>query len=371
MGKNAKHKLDIVDDIADRQVVFYGAGKHGTGAVLANIHIINIVAFCDANKTGDFTVEVGGVKKVLPIVSPERLKEMYPDAYVVISVRNPQFYSQIEDNLKILGVDANLILDYDKFKRSYLITARKDYLIKNVDVFRQNNLNGYEWAYNFFTDNVSKDIVLHIAAYRLGEIHLLPCCSSENQYFDNTVDGLLPFRDDEVFIDGGFFIGDTAEIFLRLVKDVKKIYGFEISQKNVGRAIESIKSNEKVVIVPKGLWSTNTSLRGNTTIFSSSHLSIAGGDMVDVIALDDFFADQSVDEYPTIIKMDIEGAEKEALLGAKRIIKTVKPKLCICAYHKPEDIYELPKTILALNPEYKLYLRHYTDVLNETVLYAI
>jgi hypothetical protein len=69
--------------------------------------------------------------------------------------------------------------------------------------------------------------------------------------------------------------------------------------------------------------------------------------------------------------MDIEGAEKEALLGAKRIIKTVKPKLCVCAYHKPEDIYELPKTILALNHEYKLYLRHYTDVLYETVLYAI
>jgi hypothetical protein len=85
MEKNTKLKLDVVDDILKRQVVFYGAGKHGTGAILGNIHRVNIVALCDANKAGNFTVEAGGVKKVLPIIPPERLKEMYPDAYIVIS----------------------------------------------------------------------------------------------------------------------------------------------------------------------------------------------------------------------------------------------------------------------------------------------
>ena len=69
--------------------------------------------------------------------------------------------------------------------------------------------------------------------------------------------------------------------------------------------------------------------------------------------------------------MDIEGAELEALKGAKETIKRNHPKLAICVYHKPEDIVDIPKFILELDPEYKLYLRHYSDNAGETVLYAI
>ena len=69
--------------------------------------------------------------------------------------------------------------------------------------------------------------------------------------------------------------------------------------------------------------------------------------------------------------MDIEGAELEALKGAEETIKRYRPKLAICVYHKPEDIVEIPKYILNINPDYKLYLRHYSDNAGETVLYAI
>ena len=69
--------------------------------------------------------------------------------------------------------------------------------------------------------------------------------------------------------------------------------------------------------------------------------------------------------------MDIEGTEMEALKGAEYIIKKYKPKLAISIYHKPEDIVEIPKYILNINPDYKLYLRHYSDNAGETVLYAI
>ena len=76
------------------------------------------------------------------------------------------------------------------------------------------------------------------------------------------------------------------------------------------------------------------------------------------------------DIIPTYIKMDIEGAEMEALLGAQGNIKNNKPKLAICLYHKPEDIIEIPHIILSINPDYKLAIRHYTTCNWETVLYA-
>ena len=91
-----------------------------------------------------------------------------------------------------------------------------------------------------------------------------------------------------------------------------------------------------------------------------------GTDSIEVTALDVCLYYKGV----TFIKMDIEGAEYEALKGAERIIREQKPKLAICVYHKPEDIWELPELILEFNESYKFYLRHYSYQDNETVLYA-
>ena len=84
--------------------------------------------------------------------------------------------------------------------------------------------------------------------------------------------------------------------------------------------------------------------------------------------MDTFFRDK---EAPTFIKMDIEGAEKEAILGAENIIRIQKPKMAVSIYHKREDIWELPKLLLEMNPEYRFYLRHYSFRDAETVLYAV
>ena len=73
----------------------------------------------------------------------------------------------------------------------------------------------------------------------------------------------------------------------------------------------------------------------------------------------------------TFIKMDIEGAELEALRGAESIIRKQRPKLAICVYHKPEDIWTIPMYILSLQNDYRLFLRHYSFGDTETVLYAI
>lgn len=89
---------------------------------------------------------------------------------------------------------------------------------------------------------------------------------------------------------------------------------------------------------------------------------------VNCCTLDKKLADRDI----TFIKMDIEGAEKKALLGAADIIKRSKPILAICIYHKREDFFEIPLLIDEMvTGEYTFYVRQYRYGQSETVLYAL
>lgn len=89
---------------------------------------------------------------------------------------------------------------------------------------------------------------------------------------------------------------------------------------------------------------------------------------IPVVSMDEALSGQRV----TFIKMDIEGSELKALKGAEGIIKQQKPKLAICVYHKPEDIWDIPDYILSLRDDYRLYFRHYCYWgVGETVMYAV
>ena len=90
---------------------------------------------------------------------------------------------------------------------------------------------------------------------------------------------------------------------------------------------------------------------------------------VSTITLDEFLTDQK--RKVSFIKMDIEGEERNALIGAKRTIKENKPKLAISVYHKYDDIFEIPRLIMEFRNDYKFYLRHYSMVEWDTVLYAV
>lgn len=99
----------------------------------------------------------------------------------------------------------------------------------------------------------------------------------------------------------------------------------------------------------------------------SSRIREDGEEIVNVTSLDKELGDEKV----TFIKMDIEGSELPAIIGAKNIIIKNKPKLAISVYHKYEDIFEIPEIILKYNPNYKIYLRHYATSDSETILYAL
>lgn len=190
------------------------------------------------------------------------------------------------------------------------------------------------------------------------------------QYFDLPY---LTYEKNEVFVDGGSCDGMSSVRFVEQCNGkYDKIYCFEPDRKNIERLMNNFKSRniKDFEIIDKGLWDERKELIFAANGAANSHITETSGDnaeKIEVISLDEMLRGQRV----SFIKMDIEGAEYKALQGAKRTISEYKPKLAICVYHKPEDIWELPGLVLDIRPDYKLYFRHYSSRSIETIMYAL
>lgn len=189
----------------------------------------------------------------------------------------------------------------------------------------------------------------------------------KNQYFD--LPQLKPKKSFEVFVDGGCFDGMSSVYFSEWCnKSNYKIYAFEPDNHNSEKVRLNFEkyhiSNE---IISKGIWNEPKQLHFSNAGDVESSITDSGETIIDVDCIDNINYDSPV----TFIKMDIEGAELNALKGAEKTIKRDKPRLAISIYHKPEDIIEIPKLLLDYNNEYKFYLRHYSLSWFDTVLYAI
>ena len=80
--------------------------------------------------------------------------------------------------------------------------------------------------------------------------------------------------------------------------------------------------------------------------------------------------DGLIHEAVSYIKMDIEGSERQALFGAKKLIRAYRPRLAVCIYHRRWDVIILPLLVLWLFPGYRLTIRQYSASVYETVLLA-
>jgi hypothetical protein len=69
--------------------------------------------------------------------------------------------------------------------------------------------------------------------------------------------------------------------------------------------------------------------------------------------------------------MDVEGAEADAILGATQLLVRSAPKLAISVYHYATDIWNIPLLIKQINPRYRIWLRHYSNDIDDTVCYGI
>jgi FkbM family methyltransferase len=190
------------------------------------------------------------------------------------------------------------------------------------------------------------------------------------QYFDTDI--IIPHKN-EVFVDGGVFDFWSSIEFAKWCNgEYDAIYAFELDTrcceniKNVIQTNESIDKG-KVHFFNAGLWSKSKSVSFSGKGIGNSKVIPWGKDMVKTVSLDKVLHGRRV----TFIKLDVEGAELEALKGAKSTIQKWRPRLAISIYHKPEDIIDIPLYILSLVPDYKCYIRHYSNYIYETVLFCI
>lgn len=180
----------------------------------------------------------------------------------------------------------------------------------------------------------------------------------------------LKHNEKEVFVDGGCFDGNSTVKFLEWCKnDYKSVWAFEPDERNFIKCRNNLLLQDKNIhIEQKGLWSSVKSLRFASLGSPGAAISSVGEVTVPVIDLDSGLYREGV----SFIKLDVEGAELEALYGAEKIIRDSAPQLAICIYHKPQDIWEIPALLLRYNSEYKFYIRHHFPFgAVETVLYAI
>lgn len=203
---------------------------------------------------------------------------------------------------------------------------------------------------------------------------------SPNQYFIPEMCERM--TEDEVFVDCGSYIGDTLESFREFSKDrFLKAYEFELDINNFNRLSKNAASQDsRVVLINAGVGNRNERIeyaqydnRGGSCGFAfTEHAVRLGAHIVtsEIKSVDSMIQDGFIKEKITFVKMDIEGAEMQALKGMEKMIKRDMPKLAICIYHKPQDMWEIPLYIKSIVSTYKFIIRHHDFVDNETVLYV-
>lgn len=257
------------------------------------------------------------------------------------------------------------IIDYFDFNylnpEIFIIPFNSDNSHKILD-----NIKELETIYNKLEDENSKQIFNEVIDFRLNfnyyqkEFKYQP----ENQYFEN----FLKFENVMTFVDGGGFDGETTISAFKKFKNLSKVFyiepfplSMEISKK---RLIDF--KGEKIIFYETAISDKIEKKYITNDKGSANHLSNTGNLMVKVNTLDNLILEKI--DY---LKLDVEGSELSALLGAKNLITKNKPIIAVCVYHDQNHFWQIPNYLLNINLNYKVYLRHYTEGIYETVMYFL
>lgn len=168
-------------------------------------------------------------------------------------------------------------------------------------------------------------------------------------------------RPGDVVMDVGAHVGTFGDDALR--RGASKVIMVEIDPVNV----ECIRRNfareiadGRVVLVPEGAWNKEGTLSFATGVSNSGTGSVVlqeqNAAKIDVpVRTIDSMVERLRLQKLDFLKMDIEGAEREALAGARGTLGRFRPRLFLDAYHREDDAVVLPRVILAGNPAYQAY----------------
>lgn len=224
-------------------------------------------------------------------------------------------------------------------------------------------------AASLWADDSSRQEYLNQVRWRaLGDQSTLGPPVDEKQYF---VESLYRIKDHEVFVDCGAYIGDTAEQIIRRNPAFSRIIAIEADSQNFERLTKWIGTLDASIASRISPLNAAVGAKRDKRRFQSggdgARLATGGDIVVDCIPIDELPSAAKI----TFIKMDIEGAELDALEGARHSIQAHRPILSICVYHKQDDLWRIPLMIRSMVEDYRLFLRPHEADGKELVCYAV
>ncbi len=273
------------------------------------------------------------------IESVSDIKKRHEDFLIV-----PAFGSSLPDVMKTI----------EHLNRSQSVVFTDLQIAGNVSFKKQDFLAKYDEILSvrsLFADDFSKAVFDSVFAFKIsGDISFLSSAFSDS--FEDLKSLLRP-KSTDVYVDLGAYNGDTVLDFLAQTGgECKRIYAFEPDKRSFRKCVNRLIGVKDITFINACAWSYDDELGFSQSAGRQSKITSAG-ERIGARSVDSVLAGSICD----VIKFDVEGAEREALLGAAGTIKEYKPKLMVSAYHRPYDIIDLAALILQLNPKYKLFLR--------------
>ncbi|MCD7888878.1 MAG: FkbM family methyltransferase [Oscillospiraceae bacterium] len=218
----------------------------------------------------------------------------------------------------------------------------KEYLRENFDKISA--------VYELLADEQSRICYEKLIEYKItGLLEPLRACESSPK------ENILGLGSDEIYVDLGAYTGDTVLSFLEATGGkYQEIYAVEPDKRNFRKLLENTASLHGINLINAAIGAED----GVTRVLKGGGRKIRRSDNgieIEVRSVDSILGNSGC----SYIKMDIEGEEKAALIGAKNTVAKCSPKLNIAIYHRVGDLFELPLMVHEMNSGYKLYIRHY------------
>ncbi len=361
ISKNLQNCTDLWSYLSKtpKHIVMYGMGN-GADKILSVCERYGI-------KVEDFFASDGFVRghsfHGKTVLSYNDVKAKYGAENIIVLLSFASSLPDVLDNIYKIADECELYAPDVPVFGNTLFT--KEFFAENYEKFSQ--------AESLLADEESVRIYREIIAYKLsGDISHLRCCQSDPaEAFEN----ILHAEDFEIYADLGAYNGDTIRSLLPYSPKLKAVYAFEPDAKNFRKLNEYYYSLEnpsfQLFAHNIGAWSDENTLYFDKSGNRNAGLLQNSSDFSDAInarskkitevkvnSLDNILCGEKVD----YIKYDVEGSEREALIGSQKTIENYAPALLVSLYHRSEDLFELVLLLHKLNPNYKLYLRRMTYI---------
>lgn len=320
----------------NKPILMYGMGN-GADKILS---VLDGIGVC----VSDFFASDGFVRGHFfhgkRVLSYSEAKDKYSSFIVLLSFATS--LPEVIDNIRRIADEQELYIP--------------DVPVTGTEIFDYDFYEGHKddilYARSLLEDRESEKAFDKVIEYKLTA-RLEPLLESESTADEVWRDILSPDSYKIVF-DLGAYNGDTARELISRAPYIEKIYAFEPDRRNYKKLSLYAQGEPRIIPYNAAAWSQNAELSFSGEGNRNSGIKEHGCDKVSALALDGIVTDKV--DY---IKFDVEGSEKEAIIGAKDIICRDKPHMLISAYHRSEDIFSLVALVHELNPDYKFYLRRF------------